>query len=425
MSNDAVRPQKTLLIRARTPVGLLLCAVLSIAALVPVFGQSDGAGGGDLRLDFYYSEGCRACLRFINDEIPETASDLGVEIEINTYDLLTPPDFERFQAEVIRLGVEVTEVPVAVVGPVVLQGDEEIRRRLEPVLRRIRDRMEEGDDFASAAKAVAARTSAGDAKAPGGAGGTDTAAVEPSEAVDSSAAKGKTVLALPVLAAGLLDGVNPCAFTTLIFLLAALAVAGRSRREILVLGLFFSLAVFVTYFLIGLGFFQALRAASSFPVVALVIRWVLFAVLIVFAALSVYDWSRIRAGDTSGIVLQLPTAMKRRIHGSIRSRARSTALAGSALVLGVLVSVFELACTGQVYFPTLTYMTRVDANVRSYLLLTLYNIGFILPLLAVFGLSYAGVSSQRITQVFQAHLGTVKLATAGLFVGLAVLTIGV
>ena len=68
-----------------------------------------------------------------------------------------------------------------------------------------------------------------------------------------------------VAAAGLLDGVNPCAFTTLIFLLASLALAGRGRREVLAIGAFFSLAVFLTYLAIGLGFFAALRAAAVVP----------------------------------------------------------------------------------------------------------------------------------------------------------------
>ena len=40
---------------------------------------------------------------------------------------------------------------------------------------------------------------------------------------------------LPILAAGLLDGVNPCAFTTLVFLLSALALAGQGDQMPLVI----------------------------------------------------------------------------------------------------------------------------------------------------------------------------------------------
>jgi cytochrome c biogenesis protein CcdA len=91
--------------------------------------------------------------------------------------------------------------------------------------------------------------------------------------------------------------------------------------------------------------------------------------------------------------------------------------------LGFLISIFELACTGQVYFPTIVYMVQGENRSLGYLLLAVYNFGFIVPLLAVFLLAYAGVGSERITKAFQKNLGAVKLGLAGLFVALAVLTV--
>jgi hypothetical protein len=85
--------------------------------------------------------------------------------------------------------------------------------------------------------------------------------------------------------------------------------------------------------------------------VSAILRWVLVGVLAVFAGLSLYDFTLIRRGRASEMLLQLPTALKRRIHASIRTRVRTAALAGSSLVLGFLVSIFEFACTGQVYLP--------------------------------------------------------------------------
>jgi cytochrome c biogenesis protein CcdA len=226
-----------------------------------------------------------------------------------------------------------------------------------------------------------------------------------------------------VMAAGLIDGINPCAFTTLIFLLASLALAGRGRSEVLVIGALFSLAVFLSYFLIGLGFFAALRALSAISIVSAVLRWVLVAVLVVFAGLSVYDYALIRAGRPTAMLLQLPSSFKKRIHASIRTRVRITALAGSSLALGFLVSVFEFACTGQVYLPLLGALARMQRQPNALGLLALYNLCFIIPLLVVFAASWLGVASGRITTLFQAHLGNVKLALAVVFVGLAVFTL--
>lgn len=246
------------------------------------------------------------------------------------------------------------------------------------------------------------------------------------EPAEGPPGKGRTAVglaALPVLAAGLLDGINPCAFATLLFLLSALAVAGKERRDVLLIGLLFALSVFASYFLIGIGFFQAVRRASSFAVVAAVIKWLLFATLVAFAALSLYDFLLIRRGQTGKIVLQLPMSFKRRIHDAVRVRVRSIAIAGGTLVLGFLVSVFELACTGQVYLPTIVYLVRTEGRLGGYLYLGLYNLGFIAPLLAVFGLSFAGLTSQKLTGLFRRSVGAVKLGLALLFVALAVLTV--
>jgi cytochrome c biogenesis protein CcdA len=192
---------------------------------------------------------------------------------------------------------------------------------------------------------------------------------------------------------------------------------------VLVIGALFSLAVFLTYLAIGFGFFAALRAASVVPLVSTILRWALVAALVAFAGMSLYDYMLIRKGRPTEILLQLPAALKRRIHASIRTRVRTAALAGSSLVLGFLVSVFEFACTGQVYLPTLAYLARVQRQLDAIGLLVLYNLCFVTPLLVVFGASWLGVSSGRITALFQAHMGKVKLGLAAVFIGLAVFTL--
>lgn len=58
-------------------------------------------------------------------------------------------------------------------------------------------------------------------------------------------------------AAGLLDGVNPCAFATIIFLLSYLQVTRKTPREIAQIGIAYILGVFTAYFVIGLGLLKA------------------------------------------------------------------------------------------------------------------------------------------------------------------------
>jgi hypothetical protein len=108
--------------------------------------------------------------------------------------------------------------------------------------------------------------------------------------------------------------------------------------------------------------------------------------------------------------------LKKRIHETIRTHSRMSGYVAAAFGAGVLVSVFELACTGQVYLPTIVFMTSVaEMRLSAIAYLVLYNALFVVPLIIVFGVTYFGASSQRLTAVFQANAGVVKLFTAALF----------
>ncbi|MBI9108034.1 MAG: DUF1573 domain-containing protein [Spirochaetales bacterium] len=328
------------------------------------------AGSG---LEYYYTPGCKSCNEFLRK----------AEIAIEKFDITEPQYYEQLQRLLSDRGASLREVPVMVTSDSIFQGEMEIREAYEALL--------EGRSIR--------------------------------EAVNSGTPKpgGISLSVLPVMVAGLLDGINPCAFTTLIFLLSALAVAGRSRRETLIIGLFFTVSVFITYYLIGLGFFKIIRIADSFELVSRIIRWVLFSVLILFAVLSFYDYTKIRAGKAKDILLQLPGSVKRRLHSSIRTYSKSAALAGSSVVMGILISIFELGCTGQIYFPTIAYIIQTDEASSGYLYLALYNLAFILPLAAVFVIVFFGVTSKKITKMFQTNLGIIKILTGLLFLGFAAL----
>lgn len=360
--------------------------------------------GASLTLSYYFPPGCRSCERFLAREIPRLESKLGITLRIERKDIFDPQTYESYLDLIQGLGEQERAYPAIVAGDRILQGEREIESELPEVLMGLAK---------SAGPAEAARFPAG----------RETGMPSKRDTADSR--KPFDLALLTVIAAGLLDGVNPCAFTTLIFLVSALSVAGKSKREVLILGLFYTVSVFITYYLIGLGFLSAVRYAHSFFLVADIIRWTLVAVLVVFAALSFYDFILIRRGEMGKIILQLPGTMKRHIHETIRSRSRSAALVGSAIVLGFLVSVFELACTGQVYLPTIVYTVRSGLTLNGYLYLLIYNLGFIVPLLVVFALSFIGLSLKSLTVVFQRRMGSVKLALAALFTVMAILTIAV
>ena len=219
-----------------------------------------------------------------------------------------------------------------------------------------------------------------------------------------------------VLLAGLADGINPCAFATILFFVSYLGMVGRKGREILVVGLSFAFAVFLTYFLVGLGFLNIVKHMAHFEIVAKIIFGGTGVLCIVFGIMSIGDYFKAQAGRVSDMSLQLPAFLKKRIHSTIRKKARMESFVIGALAAGFMVSILEFACTGQVYLPAITLVVKQEGfNSLAVLYLFLYNICFILPLLIVFGFVYFGMSSQVIARIMEARVGTVKLGLATVF----------
>ena len=100
----------------------------------------------------------------------------------------------------------------------------------------------------------------------------------------------------------------------------------------------------------------------------------------------------------------------------IRRGARHRRFVAAAFVIGLLIAVIELPCTGQAYLPTLAYMVRDDAlRLNALFHLLLYNVLFILPLAAVFLFAAFGLTHERLAAALRAHAAAVKFATAALF----------
>ena len=96
----------------------------------------------------------------------------------------------------------------------------------------------------------------------------------------------------------------------------------------------------------------------------------------------------------------------------------------AAFVSGMVVSLLELACTGQVYLPTICFVVGVPAmRAHAVLYLGLYNLMFVVPLIVVFVLAYFGVSSGRLAEWTQRHVALVKLLISLLFFALGGLLI--
>lgn len=226
---------------------------------------------------------------------------------------------------------------------------------------------------------------------------------------------------LTVIGAGLLDGINPCAFAGLIFFVSYLAVTKRKGKEILLVGAAYAFGVFTSYLLVGLGILGFVKQLGFIQTFSRIIYIVTMVICGVLAVLSLYDYVQIKRGKKEDIALRLPKPLQERLHRVIRERSRIRSFVAAAVVTGFLVSLIEFACTGQVYLPTIIFVTGVsELRGHAVAYLVLYNLMFITPLIIIFLLTFFGTTWKTLNRFLETQMATLKLLTALLFVVLAV-----
>lgn len=238
-----------------------------------------------------------------------------------------------------------------------------------------------------------------------------------------------------IIIAGLQDGINPCAFTVIVFFISFLAVQGYRKKELILIGAAFIFTVFLTYLCIGLGIFNFLYRFKGFWLVTNLVNSIVGFLSILFGFFALYDFIKFKkTGSYEGLILQLPKPVKESIHRVIGFFHRRSApekqngqlpglnkLIFSAIASGFLVSLLEAVCTGQVYLPTISFVlktTPLKFQALGYLLI--YNIMFIIPLIVIFIFALLGTTSSQFSGFLKKHLGLIKIFMAALFFSLGV-----
>jgi hypothetical protein len=225
-----------------------------------------------------------------------------------------------------------------------------------------------------------------------------------------------------VVVAGLVDGINPCAIAALIFLVSVLTLARERAVNIFAVGLAYTAGAFATYTTIGFGLLHVLRGARHFPAIQAWMDAILLALLLVFAALSFVDAWRARRGQAGGMVMKLPDRLSAAVRRTVRGRLGPVVRLSSAFAAGCIVTAIETVCTGQIYAPTLAIVIadRGPAS-REAALLFLYNLMFVVPLLAVLILAWRGTTLPTLLQWSARHTAVAKTVMGLFFLALAVL----
>ncbi len=236
---------------------------------------------------------------------------------------------------------------------------------------------------------------------------------EPSE--DGNAEKTvKGFTMLTVMAGGLVDGINPCAFATLIFFIAYMEKIKHEKKAMLSIGISFSLGVFMGYLFIGIGLMEFYYGIEKIGVISKYVY--LFAGLfaMILAVFNIWDYFRI--GKEEKTVLQLPKFLKRRRGRLIRvltGDRHMMILSMLAFATGLGISMLEFVCTGQILFPIMAVIKSASPlKMTAFGYLMIYDVMFIMPLLTILALFYMGYTSEKLGEMQKRRQGAVKIVTA-------------
>ena len=186
-----------------------------------------------------------------------------------------------------------------------------------------------------------------------------------------------------IISAAAIDSINPCAIGVLVFMLTFLLSAKGSRGKILAIGFTYIAVVYLAYFAAGLGL---IRILSSMPFLEYV--YIFTAGLLLLAGfLDIKDGLTKNKKPLLAIPKSASPQIKKYIH---------KATIPAAIVLGALVALFELPCTGGVYLAILSVLSKEGLTSHGFWLLALYNFIFVLPLIIILLLVTFGLSSKKV-----------------------------
>lgn len=216
-------------------------------------------------------------------------------------------------------------------------------------------------------------------------------------------------ISLPIIVgAALIDGINPCAFGVLLFLLAYLSKAAH-KSHMLFNGLVYIFAVFITYLVAGMILLPIIRKLAGFSVIS----YYVIAGIIAFAGLlEIKDFFWYGKGWSLGIMPSEASRIKLYVEKVGDSP-------WTAAGLGVFVALVELPCTGAVYLAVLALMVKSGLTMGNFSFLVLYNLIFVLPLVIILVFVSKGKSLKGFEKWRQKHKKWMRLAIGLLLLGLA------
>jgi cytochrome c biogenesis protein CcdA len=240
--------------------------------------------------------------------------------------------------------------------------------------------------------------------------------IHPHEPMADAAGYLPAVTISAVVVGGLIDGINPCAFTVLLlFVTAMLATLQAStdasikaaRARIIGLGSIYIASVFLTYLALGVGLLATSAIFSRFHAPARI-----GALLAVGMGLwMVKDYFLPGMG---------PRLAAPKIVGQWTIDAARKMTVPALITGGFLIGLCTVPCSGAVYLAVLSLLAMQSSSLAGFGYLALYNVMFILPLVGLLIAASARPTLNRLAHWNLHHQEWVRLT-----LGISVVLMGI
>ncbi|MBN1385416.1 cytochrome c biogenesis protein [Candidatus Woesearchaeota archaeon] len=375
----------------KNKVIILLCTMIILQSFLI---SAEGETANEVHLHLFYGQGCPHCSQlriFLNDIQPKYPS-----LTIHEHEVYSDNEgrllFEQMSHD---FNVSIEGVPTVFVDDKVIVGfSKSIGESIEREIKRCLE------------------MDCGDPEKKQGSPETIKMIGESSPSDNPEKKEFSQKLTIPiVVAAAAVDAINPCAFAVLIILMtAALSIANKKRA--LRFGLAFTVSIYISYFLMGLGLFSALQATGISHAFYIFVS--VLAVIVGLLNIKDYFWYG------KGFLMEVPLSWR----PTMKKILKSTTSPFGAFIAGFAVSLFELPCTGGPYIVILGLLAKEVTRETGILYLLLYNLVFVSPLIILSIILYKGLSTtEKLESIRQNKIRLLHLIAGILMLGIAVVMI--
>ncbi len=338
---------------------------------------------------YFYTEGCLDCITIEEKGLLETLEAQGVDIE--TYDVHRDGNEELYLQYAAAYDTD-KSYPILFAGEDYYHGVEDIENGVEEalILESAQDPLRDVED------------------------------IDVGDIFDIEGVSGF----LRVVAAGLIDGINPCAIAMMLMFITMLGFI-KQRRALLFISISYILGIFLTYFAIGFFVLEGLRRLAFIETMAHIL-YALFAALCLFLfIITLQDYLSTRKGAHSKIKNQLLRRIRafnerlmQRMTNVLKYEQKRPLklfyLIGIPFIIGVIIGVTEAVCTGQIYIVVLFSLHQTGPIIGT-IYLFIFNVLFILPLIIIAAVAIKSKDATRVSLFIHKHTSKIKLITSLFF----------